>query len=399
MSAPQELPPWEKALAPRALLLGCALSFLACCALGRLVSRQSPYKGFVRFHPFINYLSLYYPTASQTRALARSQASPDQVLVIVGGNSILHGSGQGAAQVWTKQLQALLGPRYRVLNFALHGSGPAEFGATAAEVLERDGRKVLFVTNQWMGTAGIAGEVDGFVQRYFFWDAYYKGLFAPGPEREARLAELDREKKDDPAYAELKRRARLDGWLYYQDLWTTFSYRCASTVWCPPVADSFTRPRRRYADPDGGIPLALRYGAMEGPEVLPRLANWLPYCHTAGVPASGPDPDYGATLLVRSYKLCFPEPTRRRTLVLFSHLSPYYINRLPPDVQARHAADFVESVRALEQAGFAALELGRGYTELDYNDHCHFSSEGAAKMAADVAPRVRQLARDLGYAE
>jgi hypothetical protein len=399
MTDPQGPHSREQWLVPSGLLLGCALSFVACCALGRLVSRQSPYKGFVRFHPLINHLSLYYPTASQTRALGRALAAPDQVLVIVGGNSIMHGSGQGADQVWTKQLQARLGPRYRVLNFALHGSGPAEFGATAAEVLERDGRKVLFITNQWMGTANYAGEVDGFLQRYFFWDAYYKGLFAPGPEREARLAQLAAEKKDDEPYAELRRRARLDGWLYCQDLWTTFSYRCASTVWCPLVAESFTRPRRRYPDPDGGIPLALRYGAMEGPEVMPRLANWLPYCHTAGVPASGPDPDYGGTILVRSYKLCFPEPARGRTLVLFNRLSPYYVKRLPADIQARHAADFVESVRALEQAGFAALELGRGYTDLDYNDHCHFSREGAAKIAADVAPKVRQMARDLGYTE
>jgi hypothetical protein len=389
--------PWEACLAPRALLLGCVLSFLACCALGRVVSRQSPYREFVRFHPFINYLSLYYPTASQTLALGRSLAAPDQVLVVVGSNSVLHGYGQGPEHLWSKQLQALLGPRYRVINFAFHGCDPAEFGATAAEVLERAGRKVIFVTVQFPGTAGGAGEPDGRLHRYFFWDAYYKGLFAPGPEREARLAELGAERKDDPAYAELKRRAWLDSWLYGQDLWTTFSYRCASTVWCPPVAESFTRARRRYADPDAPVPLNQRHPAWEVQAVLPglpaRLAN-------ARAPVGDSScPDYSDTPMVRGWKLCFPAATRARTLVLFNHLSPYFITRLPPDVRAKHAADFVESVRALEQAGFAAMELGRDYVEMDYNDSLHISSEGAAKMAADVAPRVRQMARDLGYVE
>jgi hypothetical protein len=284
-----------------------------------------------------------------------------------------------------------------VLNFALHGCDPAEFGAVAAEVLERAGRKVIFITVQFPGTAGPAGEVDGRVQQYFFWDAYYKGLFALGPEREARLAALAVEKKGDPAYAELKRRAWLDGWVYCQDLWTTFSYRCAATVWCPPVAESFTRPRRRYADPDASVPLIQRHPAWEVQAVLPGLPARL--AKARAPVADGPGPDYSGTPMVRGWKLCFPAATRARTLVLFNHFSPYYTTRLPPDVQAKHAADFGESVRALEQAGFAALELGRGYTELDYNDSLHLSSEGAARMAADVAPKVRQMARDLGYAE
>jgi hypothetical protein len=164
------------------------------------------------------------------------------------------------------------------------------------------------------------------------------------------------------------------------------------------VADSFTRPRRRYADPDPNVPPAQRYPAWELAAVMPGLAGRLANIRAPGV-ADGPDADYSGTPLVRSWKLCFPAPARRRTLVLFSHMSPYYINRLPPDVQTRYAADFTESVRALEQAGFTALELGRGYTELDYNDSAHPSSEGAAKMATDVAPRVRQLARDLGYTD
>jgi hypothetical protein len=390
---------WEQSLAPRALLLGCALSFLACCALGRLVSRQSPYKNFERFHNFINYLSLYYPTVSQTRAIARSGLGPDQIVVVVGGSSVMHGAFQGDRYLWTKQLQALLGPRYRVLNFALPGAPPADFGPVAAEVLQRDHAKVIFITNNCAGTGIVVGDVDGRQLRYFFWGAYYKGLLRHAPERDARVAELDRENGEGSALAELRRGARLDSWLYTQDLWTTFSYRCASTVWCPLVAESFTRPRRHYASgdpeapPDQPLPPAAEQAL---------LANWaalLPGYRWAAVPPGAADADYGDTPLVQSFKLCVPAPFRRRTLVVINHLSPKYVRRLAPDVQAKHAADYPESVRALEQAGFAALELGKDYAPRDYVDGVHFSREGAGKMAADVAPKVRQMARDLGYTD
>jgi hypothetical protein len=117
------------------------------------------------------------------------------------------------------------------------------------------------------------------------------------------------------------------------------------------------------------------------------------------VPTGVSNPDYSGTPLVQSFKLCVPAPFRRRTLVVFNHLNPKYIRQLPPDIQARHAADYPESVRALEQAGLAALELGRDYTPRDYTDSCHFSREAAPKMAADVAPKVRQMAKDLGYTD
>jgi hypothetical protein len=399
MNGPDTRPDWEGRLTPRALLLGCALSFLACCAAGRAVSRHDVYRDFERFHPFISPTSLYYPTASQTRALARSGLTPDRVAVVVGGNSVLYGYAQGAQYLWTKQLQALLGDRYRVFNFALPGGTPGEFGAVAAEALERDHAKVIFLTNVWAGTGGLAGEVDGSTQKYFFWDAYEKGLLSPYPEREARLAELAAEKKDAEGSAELRRRARLDGWLYCQDLWTAFSYHYLSTVWCPLVANSVTRARRRYPDPDIAIPYCQRYSAAADQAHLPVFRQRFLYGRWPNPPTPGPGADYSATPLVQSFKLCFPPPCRRRTLVLVPHLNPHYVALLPPGDQAMYDANYPETIWALEQAGFAATELGRGYTEVDYADMTHVSAEGAGKMAADVATEVRRLARQLGYTE
>ena len=55
--------------------------------------------------------------------------------MIVGGNSILHGYGQNADQIWTRHLQELLGDRYCVLNLAMRGGFPAEFAGPIAEAL------------------------------------------------------------------------------------------------------------------------------------------------------------------------------------------------------------------------------------------------------------------------
>jgi hypothetical protein len=396
MAAPRPARPLERLLAPWPLLLGAVASFAACCLLGRALSRVNVYRDFARFSPHLNSLSLYYPTASQARAIAAARLTPERIAVVVGGSSVLYGHGQGDEHLWTKHLQALLGDRYRVFNFALPGAPPADVGPVAAEAIQREHPKVIFVTNVWAGTCSEVGDADGALHRYFFWDAYYKGLLSRDPERVARLAELARQKKDDEAYAELKCRARLDAWLYNQDLWTTFTYRCASTVWCPLVAGSVLRARMRYPGPDPLPPFPHSAGLDE--VTLRSLCEGLG--HRWPLPAT-PDPgaDYSATPLVRTFKRCVPPPFRRRTLVVLSHLDPYYVKRLPPEIQAKHAANFPESVWALEQAGFAAMELGRDYAESDYIDVNHISAAGAPKMAAEVAPRVRQLARELGYTE
>ena len=137
----------ERVLAPRLLLVGVAASFLACCVAGRLLSHVNCLCDFTRFHLHIDYQSLYYPTVSQVRSLARDTLDPDKVVVVLGGNSILQGFGQGAAGNWTRHLQELLGDRFQVLNLALPNAAPFEFGAVAAEVLARDHPRLLLLSH------------------------------------------------------------------------------------------------------------------------------------------------------------------------------------------------------------------------------------------------------------
>src|SRR5438270_788218 len=119
MSQDQPMHFIERMLAPYPMFLGVILSFLACCFGGEVISGKNFYVDYERFHIFIGPENSLYPTASQVRAIAKSRLDPDKVAVVIGGNSILYGTGQRAEHVWTKELQALLGDPYQVINFAM----------------------------------------------------------------------------------------------------------------------------------------------------------------------------------------------------------------------------------------------------------------------------------------
>ena len=237
-------------LSPAALLVGGLLAFVVCCMGGRILSRHNPYKWFVRFHQYLNPQTQFYPTASQLCALARTRLDRDKVAVIVGGNSILHGVGQRAAEVWTGTLQETLGEDYRVLNLAVPGAEPCEFGGVLAEALTAEYKRLIYVTA--LGSSTNPQEPDGRAYRYLYWDAHYKGLLPRDLEREQRLAA--RRQQEGPAFDELRAGRRLDARLFYQDLWTTLALKKGGTVWTPLLRNSSFRPRLALYDPNRRMP-------------------------------------------------------------------------------------------------------------------------------------------------
>ncbi len=181
-------PHWfDHLIAPRVLLLGVAVAFLACCLAGHLAGRRNHHRDFTRFHQLLSPESLYYPTVNEVCALARSRLDPNRVVVIVGGSSVLHGTGQPAAQVWTDRLQARLGAGYQVLNLAQRAGRSAEVGAVVAEILARDYPKLMLITDAQPGW--LHPEPDGLYFKYFFWSAHYRGLLLPDAARDQRLSE------------------------------------------------------------------------------------------------------------------------------------------------------------------------------------------------------------------
>ena len=167
-------------------------------------------------------------------------ASKRKILVLVGGNSVLLGVGQKKEQLWTKELQRLLGPDFVVVNLAFRGALLTEMGAVVAEVLSKKYR-LIYVANE---QAPMRMELPaGGTYDYLFWQAQASGkLFkaVPGSEEaKAVVANRGRELLSDAAL-----RGYFDYWSHASDLWNYLGYNYVFTVFnflkYPPSA--FSRP-------------------------------------------------------------------------------------------------------------------------------------------------------------
>jgi hypothetical protein len=386
---------------PNALFAGIACSFLACCLAGRAGSRHNLFENFERFHTYINPSSCFCPTASAVQALGRAKLPADKIAVVVGGNSVLYGWGQSDADLWSRKLQDRLGDDYRVLNLATCGSRPHEFGAIGAEILSGDHPRLILVTNV-IEVAGYQCIPDGVEYAYFFWDAWCKGLAPRDPERDEAIANVPADSPGSARRGETKVRACLNSWLWFDDLWNGVAYSYVGTVWNRNMPQTWYLPRRGVAgEEQRSLPFESRYppGAMD------TALNNLRTFRANGGCRKDPeghwveDPAAPAWEKVRSGACrCFPEPFRKRTLIVVSSFSPYYVDRLPPDDRDLYHAQCRLTAGKLEGAGFAALDMGGDFTAEDFNDNIHLADTGGARLADKVAVRVRRLAAELGYA-
>jgi hypothetical protein len=397
---------WERFLAPRALFLGMLLSFAACCVAGQIVARHNYLHDFVRFHKALTPEGLFYPSARQIRAFGRSYLDPNKITVVIGGSSIMHGVGQRVDEVWTRRLQALLGDEYQVVNFGLRAAYTAEFGAAAAEILQHDHPRLLFVADLHPGW--MHPDPNGRDYQYFFWDAYCNHLLVPDPVRDGRLtqelAEIERLERTKQLEAwhlparqqrELRTAMSVDRPLCFMELWNTLAYTCLHTAWTRLVG---FQPRWQVKDDEPGArPLESRY-AKDDKAIVDYVRGNLNGCYWR------PDGEWiedSASSLWReldSAATCsFPEAVRPRTLLLVLSVSPHYLDQLAPVERACYTEMSRLTVQHLTQDGLAAVEIGERFAAEDYNDLLHMTSSGGAKMAAAVAPALKAMARRLGY--
>ena len=120
---------------PPIFFIGIAIGLLVCSLAGRDIAKKNFYHNFQRFHRFISPAALFYPTTSQMMAIAESSSTPDQTIVVIGGNSIFNGLGQNAEDLWTVHLQKILGKKFAVFNFAMPAADPFEGAYWASEAL------------------------------------------------------------------------------------------------------------------------------------------------------------------------------------------------------------------------------------------------------------------------
>jgi hypothetical protein len=97
----------------------------------------------------------------------------------------------------------------------------------------------------------------------------------------------------------------------------------------------------------------------------------------------------------RHLSTCLPAQFHGRTLVLIPHASPYYVGQLTPEERRVFRALYPATIRAFARAGVSAAEVGRDLATRHYFDGWHPSEEGGRRLAEEVAPLVRALARRL----
>jgi len=236
---------------PWTLLLGFVAGLALLSFAGRTVIKRDLHPTAVRFHPMIAPDSQYEPTMGEMRAFVRARCRPDQILVIVGGNSILLGVGQPADRVWTKRLQENLGDRFAVVNLAFRGSSPTDGGAFVAEYSARRISRQIYVANVAPIQAADPIGIESY--RFILLDAYYKNLLLPCVPRDEELKAYFAAETDHARRFERRLGARIDAWLHYRDFWNWWSCTRFFTFPNPLIPDaardiSTAQPLRRQGN-------------------------------------------------------------------------------------------------------------------------------------------------------
>jgi hypothetical protein len=257
------------------------------------------------------------------------------------------------------------------------------------------------------GAPGPLVEPDGLLNKYVFWDAYYKGMLDDDAVRMKRIEENGQGAAAD-ALTERRIRGMIESWFYDTDLWNWFGYEVMFTTPSAfvrlPFA-YFTTPRRLIPDPTPvgeTYPAERRYPPAGFETAMSQVKGSLRLvCKQAdGGGRWEPDPEspiWGVFDITAT--AAFPEPFRQRVVPLLFGESPYYVDKLRDDERACYRNIRPETARRLSAVGYQPILTGADLTEDDYADRVHVLSSGGRKLAADIAPHLRRIARELGYLE
>ncbi len=385
---------------PWTLLLGFVAGLVLLAFAGRTVIRKDLHPTAVRFHPMIAPDSQYEPTMGEMRAFVRARCRPDQILVIVGGNSILLGVGQPADRVWTKRLQEILGDRYAVVNLAFRGSSPTDGGAFVAESLRDEFPRQIYLANVAALQAADAIGIETY--RFILFDAYYKNMLLPWAPRDQQFKDY----LGDPAFstARFERRlgAQIDSVLHYRDFWNWWSATKFFTFATPyqPDPGLAYRARAKFTDQETDydtLPFEQRFSpsVIASDTIIARAYSANGYAKNAA--GEWQLADAAREQFLRFATNAFPDPLKPRTLMLISRNSPFYTQKFEPELRERDDVAVRDTIAGFEELGYAALDTGTLYAIEDFGDRTHLTSAGGAKLATVVAPKIEALSTKLGY--
>lgn len=391
-----------RALPSLPFLLGIALGFAGCVLAGRIVSERPMFENFLRFFAPIQPQRFFYPTASQLAAHVRHTVPPGKIPVIVGGASYFRGTGQNPGELWSLELQRVLGERYVVINFATDQAPLTAFAAVAFAAVAREFPDALYVAN----ASPVSGAPwdGGDDYRYIFWDAYYKGLLPASIARASHIRELANSQRRDPLTLETHLGKWTDALAYACDLWTYIGYKHVFTVWSNPHAHDPFRARRHGREGDDPTLAQQQLNVRNDRAYVEHSENHARNMSRASFAFSAdgqcrPDPAAWDGL-AQEWRDMFPEELRSRCFVVFLRGNPHFMQTLTADERRRTELQFELGQQNLERAGYRVVQLQPSkFTADDFLDGGHLMASGGRKVAHAVAARIAEVLGDREIAQ
>jgi hypothetical protein len=368
------LPRYFKRPEPRhtAFLAGLVISFMACTLMGKYAASHNIFENFGRFHHALAPDTLYLPTARQVRQLAIETLDKSKVNVVLGGSSVFYGVGQPPGSTIADYLRQELGESFRVINLAMRGGDASGIAEMAAEMLLRDGYRVIHVTD--VASAGHIQPIGSAPYQYFYWQAKALGLLLDWPRRDAVVKK--RTWADDSQLG-----TELDKFLYFNETWNWVSYVAFSTV---SPRSQLLRPRRIFRDPDVDPPQEFRY---RNTEVELKLIQHL---------AELPSPETWEVIR-RAAEIALPEPIRKLTLITVCENSGWLLDQVAKQARDNRRIMRERTVATMVDLGLSSFSSCDNFDRDDYVDRVHLSSTGAKRIAPRLAEKVRDIARAQGW--
>lgn len=391
--------PWFRS---RFYLLGLVLGFVGCALLGRYVARHDYHEDFTRFHPRISPESSYYPTVDEMCSIVRARCRPDQILVIVGGNSVLNGVGQPADELWTLELQRLLGDKYAVINLAFRGALATDGGAVIAEVLRKEFPRQIYIANmQPMGDLHALGLET---YQFIFWEAHARGLLEDYAPREKLIEAYRSSTEAPPNLRELTVVAHADAMLRFRDLWNWVGYEHVFTVksFYTPNFPRLLTARKHLRDEERDyeqMPFdsPSRFGPAKEKNEMAITRGFTEVFYEKNAAGEWSLLPSTRSTFTTTAQAGFPDSLKARTLLVVSRNAPFYRKKLTADELLRDDRGYRETVEILESLGYGAMEYGKDFAETDYGDRTHLTVAGGRKLAGSMAAKIGEMARKQGY--
>jgi hypothetical protein len=399
MSRESPIPLLEKfgqRLSPVLVLIGIVTGFSLMVLAGRWAGKQNLFVAYERSYPLIAPEGYFYPSLDNLTELVSHLASQRKILVLVGGNSVPLGVGQKKDQLWTKELQRVLGPDFAVVNLAFRGAYLTEMGAVVADVLSKKYPRLIYVASE---TAPMRMELSGADRpyEYLYWQGRASGKISETTP-DAEKAHMGVANHDRDQFGEAALRGYLDYRSHASDLWNYIGYNHVFTVFnfmkYPP--ERFFELRRISEDPVWEVPPVPERFTLHD-QSMQIIRSF--FTSSVEKDAKGElriKPPV-ADAFMRDARVAFPDAFKPRTLVLLAYNAPYFSNQLSSDEQAAYQFVFAQGKSWLQKAGYHSVLIGPDLTDEDFADRVHMAASGGQKMARDIAPEIRAMAVQLGY--